>query len=278
MFKALTSRPLWFNLIIALGLILAIFFVFILSLNWITKHGAFNSVPSVTGKNINDVQKLLSDKGFATVIQDSVYYDSLPPGIVIRQVPDADQVVKVNRTVYVTINRFIAPDINMPNLIGFSFRNAVQQLKMLGLKLGDTTSRPDFAKNAVLEQLNNGSDIKAGTQVKQGSRIDLILGSGLGNEEMLVPKLIGLTFDDVKAYLDAQGLSLGAVIPDPAVKDLGNAFVYWQSPTPRTESGNQVRIRPGQMIDLRLSVEKPVLDSLPQSQTPQPPLTPQQDQ
>jgi beta-lactam-binding protein with PASTA domain len=180
----------------------------------------------------------------------------------------------VNRTVYVTINRFIAPDINMPNLIGFSLRNAEMQLQYIGLKLGDTSYKPDFAKNAVLEQLYNGNPIKAGDKVKVGSSIALVLGSGLGNEEMQVPKLIGLTFEDAKAYLDAQGLSLGAIIPDPAVKDMANAFVYWQSPMPRTEDGHQVRIRPGQMIDIRLSLERPHTDSLQQNN--QPPLIPQQ--
>ncbi|HEV7621925.1 MAG TPA: PASTA domain-containing protein, partial [Flavisolibacter sp.] len=235
-----------------------------------------NSVPAVTGKNIGDVQKLLSDKGFETVIQDSVYYDSLPPGVVIRQVPEGDQVVKVNRTVYVTINRFIPPDITMPNLIGFSLRNAEMQLHNLGLKLGDTTFKPDFAKNSVLEQTLGGNSIKAGDKVKVGSSISLVLGSGLGNEEMMVPKLIGLTFEEAKAYLDAQGLSLGAVITDPSVHDISNSFVYWQSPTSRTSDGKQVRIRPGQMIDLRLSLEKPPTDSL--NQINQPPLIPQQEQ
>jgi beta-lactam-binding protein with PASTA domain len=265
MFKAITNRPLWINILIGFGLIILIFLLFILSLNWITKHGEANTVPSVMGKNIYDVQKLLSDKGFETVIQDSVYYDSLPKGIVIKQVPEADQVVKVNRTVYVTINRFIAPDISMPNLVGFSFRNAELQLRYLGLKLKDTTYKPDFAKNAVLEQLFNGNPIHQGDKVKVGSEISLVLGSGLGNEEMPVPKLIGLTFDDAKAYCDAQGLSLGAIIPDAGISDMGNAFVYWQNPSPRTEDGHSVRIRPGQMIDIRLGLNKPLIDSTQQN-------------
>lgn len=261
MFKAITSRPLWVNILIGIVIVIIIFLLFILSLNWITKHGEANTVPSVTGKNIYDVQKLLSDKGFETVIQDSVYYDSLPKGVVIKQVPEADQVVKVNRTVYVTINRFIAPDISMPNLVGFSFRNAELQLQYLGLKLKDTTYKPDFAKNAVLEQLYNGNPIHQGDKIKVGSEISLVLGSGLGNEDMPVPKLIGLTFDDAKAYCDAQGLSMGAIIPDHDVSDMGNAFVYWQNPSPKTEDGHSIRIRPGQMIDIRLSVAKPAVDS-----------------
>jgi beta-lactam-binding protein with PASTA domain len=91
---------------------------------------------------------------------------------------------------------------------------------------------------------------------------------------MPVPKLIGLTFEDAKAYMDAQGLSLGAVLTDPNVRDMANAYIYWQSPKPRTDDGAAVRIRPGQMIDIRLSVEKPVIDSTEQNNPV--PLPPQQ--
>ena len=57
--------------------------------------------------------------------------------------------------------------------------------------------------------------------------------------------------------------------PDPLVKDTSSAYIYKQSPLPRTEDGFRVRIRPGQMIDVWLSVEKPVVDSL-QVQQPAP--------
>jgi hypothetical protein len=61
--------------------------------------------------------------------------------------------------------------------------------------------------------------------------------------------------------MGAHGLIIGSVISDPLVKDTANAFVYKQSPLSKTEDGFQVRIRPGQMIDVWLSVEKPVIDS-----------------
>ena len=91
MVKYITSRPLWFNILIAIGLVFLFVLVFILLLGLITRHGQSKTVPYVVGKNINDVQKQLSDAGFETVIQDSVFYDSLPRGVVIKQVPDADQ-------------------------------------------------------------------------------------------------------------------------------------------------------------------------------------------
>ncbi len=262
MFKFITSRPLWVNMAFALGGIAILILIFLLSLVWITNHGESKTVPAVVGKNINTVEKLLTEKGFEVVVQDSVFYDSLPPGIVIKQVPDADAVVKINRTVYVTINRFIAPDIEMPNLLGSSFRNAEMVLRNLGLRMGDTTYRFDFAKNSVLEQLYNGSSIKAGAKIKVGSIVSFVLGSGLGNEDQAVPNLLGLTHEEAKMLLDASGLTLGVALPDPNVRDIPASFIYRQSPMPKTEDGARIRIRPGQMIDIWLSLEKPDVDSL----------------
>jgi eukaryotic-like serine/threonine-protein kinase len=261
MFRYITSRPLWVNILVGIGIVIAVFVVFVFSLNRITHHGEAKSVPSVTGKRLSEIQALLEKEGFNLVIQDSVYYDSLPPTMVIRQVPEADDVVKINRTIYVTINRTVPPDVPMPNLIGYSFRNAEMILKNMGLRLGDTSFKPDFAKNSVLEQLYKGQSISTGTKIRMGSTISLVIGSGIGNADMAVPKLIGLTYDEAKILLETNGLIVGSVIPDPLVKDTANAFIYKQSPLSRTEDGFQVRIRPGQMIDVWLSVEKPVMDS-----------------
>ena len=198
-----------------------------------------------------------------------MYYDSLPPLVIIKQVPEADAVVKVNRTIYVTINRAVPPDVDMPNLVGYSLRNAESVLRNLGLKLGDTTSKPDFARNSVLEQSYKGQTIAAGTKLKIGSSISLVVGSGIGNEDLPVPKLIGLTYGEAKILLEAQGLILGPVIPSPAVRDTASAYVVRQSPAPLNEEGKRFRIRPGQMIDLWLDVTPPAIDSTKNISKPQ---------
>ncbi len=271
MIKYITHRPLWFNILVAIALILIFFLIFMLSLNWITKHGEAKTVPSVTGKHISEVQLLLKDKGFETVIQDSVYYDSLPPGIVVKQVPESDQVVKVNRTVYVVINRFVAPDVSMPNLIGFSFRNAEMTLHSQGLRLGDTTYRADFAKNSVLEMIHQGNPVKAGDKIKVGSTIDLILAGGLGEEDKAMPRLVGFSLAEARILLEQNGLVLGSSTPIGNVRDMENAFVVRQNPMTKTTDGVQIRIRPGQMVDVWLSVDPPIVDSVRQAPLPQNP-------
>ena len=269
MFKFLQNKPFWLHILLAIGVIFLVLFLFVLSLNWITKHGESNTVPAVIGKNLKDAQAILEKKSFDLIIQDSVYYDSLPPGQILKQIPDADEVVKINRTVYVTINRYVAPDVEMPNLKGYSFKNAQLTLQNLGLKVGDTTFRPDFAKNTVLEANYHGNTISAGAKIKMGSTIDLVLGLGVSDESIPVPELVGRTFSEAKALLDAQGLILGAPVFKPDVTDKENAFVYEQRPSPKTEDGKRLTIRPGQMVDLFLQVEKPVTDSL----TAKPPVT-----
>jgi eukaryotic-like serine/threonine-protein kinase len=262
MFKFLNNKPLIFHILLALGLIFILLFLFIVSLDWITKHGESNTVPSVTGKKIDDVRSLLEQKGFELVVQDSVFYDSIPRGMVLKQVPEADEVVKVNRTVYVTINRFIPPDVEIPKLNGLSYKNAELVLKNLGLHIGDTTYKTDFAKNTVLEALFNGKTVTPGTKVKMGSAIDLVISSGVGEEAILVPKLLGLTYEEARALLDAQGIILGAPVFNADVRDSGNAFVYKQRPAPTTVDGKRLSMRAGQMVDIWLQTEKPNLDSL----------------
>ncbi|GAA4324702.1 PASTA domain-containing protein [Flaviaesturariibacter amylovorans] len=254
--RHITGRPFWVNLLWAIGLLVVIVLLFVLSLNWMTNHGVARTVPSVIGKPLPEVEKLLEDKGFEVVIQDSVFYDSLPPLAVVKQVPEADAVVKVNRTVYVTINRVIPPDVDMPNLKGYNLRNAEMLMKNLGLLLGDTTSRPDFAKNTVLDQLVNGAPIAPGTKIKVGSRIDLVVGSGVGAESLAVPNLVGLTYEQAVAMIESQGLILGAVVA-PGIENKNSAYVVRQTPEVMDSKGRTFRIRPGQMMDLYLDVNPP---------------------
>jgi eukaryotic-like serine/threonine-protein kinase len=264
-FTFLTKRPLWVNIlsvIILTGLLVILFFS---SLNFITKHGQYEIVPSVIGKDADAARKILEAKGFEVEILDSIYVDTIPKLAVIKQTPEGEATVKVNRTIYLTINRAQPPLIDMPNLVGFSIRNAEMYLQNLGLNLGDTTFRPDIAKNAVLEQLYNGRPIAPGTKIFMGSSISFVLGDGIGTTELSVPNLMGKQFSEVESLLRSMGINYTPAF-DLDVRDSANAYVYKQKPDVYTEMipGQKVfnRIRPGQSIDLWLSSRQMVsLDS-----------------
>lgn len=261
MFKFITHRPLWLNIIVGLVLAVGIFALILLSLDWVTNHGDAATVPSVTGKKYDEAKDLLSDAGFDIEIHDSIYVDTIPPNTVIRQIPDADEVVKKNRTVYLVINRSVPPLVEMPNLIGYSYRNAEMVLKNMDLRIGDTIFKPDFAKNSVLEQLHNGSPVKPGTQVRKGSVISLVLGDGVGKREFLVPDITGRTFCEARRLLEENGIVMGAIVTNTDVTDTCNAFIYRQNPERFDEEKRPLRIRSGQTMDVWLQATRPVRDS-----------------
>ncbi len=261
MFRFITHRPLWVNIVAAVVLALAIFFLFLFSLNWITAHGKSSTVPSVTGKKFEEARSILKKAGFDVEIQDSIYADTFQPLVVIKQIPEADEVVKTNRTVYLLISRTVPPLVEMPNLVGYSYRNAEMVLKNMDLKIGDTTFKPDFARNNVLEQWYNGAPITPGMRIRKGSVISLVLGDGVGKTEFAVPVITGMRFGDAKAILEGNGIVIGAVVADPNVTDTMRAWIYKQNPERFDDEKKIQHIRTGQTIDVWLQVDKPARDS-----------------
>ena len=268
MFKFITDKPLWVNILTGIGIILLLILLFFGSLDWITGYGKFEKVPNVAGQHIIAAQKLLEDQGFEVVIQDSVYIDTIAKQAVIRQSPEADAIVKTGRRIYLTLNRTIPPQVEMPNLTGFSIRSAEMYLQSLGLKLGFVTYKPDIARNAVLEQLINGTPVKPGQKVPIGTIINLVLGSGIAGDELDVPDLVGLTLDQARATLTGMNINIGSIIAAGSVRDSSTAFVIGQNPPLWSDvpgiDGNPAKnkIRSGQLIDLYISEQAPVKDTV----------------
>lgn len=269
MFKFITHRPLWANILAAIVVALIIFFIFIFSLNWLTHHAQSKSVPQVAGKSFEEATKILEDAGFEVQIQDSIYVDTAKPLAVLKQIPESDELVKVNRTVYLTINRFVPPMVEMPNLVGYSYRSAEMALKNANLRVGDTSFKADFAKNAVLEQRFKGAIIRPGDKIRMGSTIDLVLGDGVGDRQFVVPSLIGMTYCEAKSLLEAHGIAFGAVMA-AGISDTCNGFIYQQRPERYDDDKKFRYIRSGQLIDIWLQVDKPVVDSIAPVPPPEP--------
>ncbi|MBS1743781.1 MAG: PASTA domain-containing protein [Bacteroidetes bacterium] len=263
MFKFITNRPFWVNLLVAIGVALIILFIFLQLLGVITKHGQYLTVPSVLGKDTKSAISLLESKGFEVEIQDSVYIDTAKMGTVLKQLPDPNSTVKVNRTVFLTINRVTLPMIDMPALKGKTVNFAIEILNRSHLVLGDTVYKPDFMRGSVLSQSYNGKEIESGAKLPWGSKVDLVIGSGLNQEYITVPSLLGLTLSEAKIVIEQNSLILGAVIVEQGVSDTANAFVYQQSPPKYNSDKELVKIKSGQIMDLWVSkINKAPADSI----------------
>jgi eukaryotic-like serine/threonine-protein kinase len=275
LFKYLARQPFWVHLLIALALILVVLTIFLSSLSWFTKHGTYLKVPLVKGKNVDDAVKLLEANGFEVVMQDSVYVDSIPKYTVVKQLPDADATVKVNRVVYLTINRAEPPAIAMPKLEGLSYRFARDILLKNHLAVGDTTVKPDFMKGSVLEQDYKGDKIEPGTMIPWGSKIDLVIGGALPEEQIPVPDLIGLTYLEAKRILDSAKVPIGGLLLKTGTTDTASAFVYKQNPDVFDEENKHAIIHSGQPMDIWLQKDRPDMDSIRTERAKLTPINPQ---
>jgi eukaryotic-like serine/threonine-protein kinase len=253
-FKFITHRPFWVNVIAAAGLAFLIIFLVLKMLGSVTKHGQYLTVPAVLGKKTADAVELLEKEGFDIQIQDSIFTDTAPRGVVLKQIPGANATVKINRTVFLTVNRATIPLVDMPKLEDQGLSFALDILARNHLKLQDTIFKPSFMVGAVLEQQYKGKRIPEKTKLPWGSKITLVIGSGLNNnQQVLVPSLTGMTFSEAKAYLQEKGISIGAILTDNVLKDTAGSYVYKQNPEKFDEEGKPRYIKSGQMMDVWLS-------------------------
>ena len=226
----LLKKPLWVNILAGIGAVLVLLVLFFFSLGWITGNGKTEKVPNVLGLDITAAEKNIKALGFDLVVQDSIYVDTLARNSVLRQTPEADEVVKKGRTIFLTVNRVIAPQVDMPNLIGFSLKSAQTYLKVLGLRIGTINLVADRNKNVIVEQLVGNTPIAPGTKIVSGTLINFTVGDGGASIGMEVPDLLGLTVAMAKMKIASMGLLVGNISANVAIQDTANAFVIQQNP------------------------------------------------
>ncbi|RZK38984.1 MAG: PASTA domain-containing protein [Pedobacter sp.] len=217
------------NLIAAVCTVAGLLLIAFFSLRYYTKHGEGLNVPEVKGLTISQAVERLEGLGLRYEI-DSVYIVDKPPGIVTDQDPEAGTFVKENRTIYLTINVTQAPNVRFPDIEFKSLREAQAILESYRLKIGDTTYKPDVSRDVVLEAYFGGQLIKPGEVLPTGSRINLTLGDGRGNEDVELPNIIGFTLDEARFSLRGAMLTLGTITSDGEIIDTANAVIVSQFP------------------------------------------------
>lgn len=245
--RFLFSKSFFKNLLFSVALIVLLALSTIIFLKYYTRHGESLTVPEIKGLTYDEAKTVLERKGLRYVIRDSVYFEDMKKNSITEQDPLADSKVKVGRIIYLTINSSIPPKVKMPNLVDVSYRQAQVILESIGLKMGQVIFRPGMVENVVIEQRYKGRKISANELVDKGSKIDLIVESGVEDTQVDIPDLFGMTRDEAMFLLQANNLSLGSVIFSAGTDSL-NAKVYKQIP----EALEGQTMKQGEAIDIFL--------------------------
>ncbi len=216
-FQFKLNKPLLKTVSIHLGVMLLISVsLVVIFFQWalpaITKHGQSITVPPLKGASIHELEATLDARHLRyQLTKDVVYLPQYPPSVVLEQYPKPGAHVKEGRRIYITLNATQAPEVAMPNLVDGSVRHARVTLKSRGLTYNTITYVVDMAQNAVLEQHYQGQPIAPGTLIPQGSKIDLIVGTGLSKQAAKVPDVQGMMLDEAELLLLDAGVRLGKV-------------------------------------------------------------------
>lgn len=249
LFEKLSYRGLLIHFIIFLILNVAIILYFFYSyLPSTTLHNQEINVPDVKGMKMEDAAVFLEKQNLQSVINDSTFNSTYPPLVILDQVPKPGLTVKQKRTIYLTINSKFPPLVKVPDLVDGSVRSAQIVLESYGLRVGNVTYLPDLAQNAVLEQQFRGRIIEPGKLIPRGSKIDLIIGNGLGEELIAVPLLVGYHIQEAEELLMGMGLNMGTLLYDSTSTEPAG-IILKQKP----DTIDQRKIHAGEMIDFVLS-------------------------
>ena len=177
--KFLYSRIFIKQLFISVVIFALILLISIIFLFFYTGQTNYIKVPDLYGLNINEVEKILSEKKLNFEVSDSIFYDpEISPNTVVSQTPLMGKEVKKNRKIYLTINPSDFSNVIFPELIQLTKRAATSLINALDLELGNIEYVDNIGKDVVLAVKFNDTIISSGKLIPKKSKIDLVLGNG----------------------------------------------------------------------------------------------------
>ena len=166
--KILQNKDIRFwglQVLLAILLVCTLIYIALISLDSWTRHNEFVIVPD------------LSSKPFE-VVDSANYNDKIPKYAVISQSPEANEKVKKNRKIYLTLNPSNYPKVTIPRVIQLTYRSADATLKSVGLSVGKVTYVNNIGKDVVLRMFYKGKEVKPGDLLIKKSIVDLECGNG----------------------------------------------------------------------------------------------------
>ena len=221
-----------------------------------TRHGVSVEVPNVRNEDVQSARAELRELGLRIEEQQGQYNPSLPRNVVLDQSPAPNTPIKPNRRVYLTLNQGEVPEVVLPdNLVSLARRVARSRLQELQLNVEmRQDSIPAANANTVTRHTPGPGDT-----VKVGSTVTLWYSAGLGEEDVAVPSVVGLSLAEARLQLQQRQLrpfvlsnsNLGFCDDAPRAdedatrRQMEDAlFVCYQGTSPRTEvrAGSEVRL------------------------------------
>lgn len=225
-----------------------------------TGHGHTVEVPDIAGMYPEEASVLFAEVGLEYLVVDSIYSPKGKGGMIVEQNPFAGQQVKQGRMVYLTTYRWESPQEVVDIEEGESLKIAAIRLKNKEISYEVEYEPNVLLSGRVIRVLHNGKVLPYGHSVRRGETLQLIVGQ-TGAHSVIVPDLLGLSWEGSKSTLQEASLALGSVFFDGTAKnyeDSLQARVYRQNP-----KGDGAHNTPtGTLVDVWLTLNISEVDKI----------------
>ena len=210
---------------------------------FIVHRSGLVDVPSVTGLPLEEASAALREMGLSLRQVGSVHHPDVPEGRVLRQEPAAGESVRKARSVSVVLSE--GPDMaTIPELRGQSLRHARMLLSRLGL--GQGTVARTYSTQMPADYVI-GTDPPAGTALRKGSPVSMLVSLGAEGTDFIMPDLKGRPLYETAFALEDMGFSITIVgRRRPRLFGRREAIIERQRPLPgkRIREGDEIQLYP----------------------------------
>jgi len=198
-------------------------------------------VPDLMQLTEGEAQKALEPTGLPLSRSGERFDPGVMRGRIVQQDPPAGTPVRGRRRVSVVVS--LGEEFSsVPVLFGETRRGAELLIQQAGLRVGGIARAPS---DAVGEGLVVASDPPAESVLPRGTPVALLLSTGIEDEVVVMPDLIGHEIGRVRRQLEAQGLQ---VLSPPAGPSSGPIVAQDPPPGTRLTRDMSITLQAGRRI------------------------------
>jgi beta-lactam-binding protein with PASTA domain/serine/threonine protein kinase len=188
----------------ALALIVGMVVLMVLTGTWYFAFGRYETTPAFLAKTQDEAVQMAAQAGLRLEFDAGQFKEDVPKGTVLGQNPaPGDRVIKggvITLTLSNGPERYVVPDV-----VGKGVDLAKSDLAAEPLKLQVQDGPPQFS-DTVPAGIVLGTNPPKGTEVKQGSAIQIIVSKG--RAPITLPSVVGKQLNQATAELEALGLKV----------------------------------------------------------------------
>jgi serine/threonine-protein kinase len=179
---------------------------------WYVRHDTLVKVPSVIGMRYEEAVKVLDDADLEGLQGDVRYDESKPIGTILDQNPPADQMVKDGRRIYLVVSGGETL-YDVPNLVGRTVRESKFMLAQRNLELQEVETKPSmqYPPGIIISQIE-----LTGTKLKKGSRVSVVVSTGMDAGDLKIPELVGKNVEEAKKIILQNKFTIGKINFQPS--------------------------------------------------------------